>query len=82
MSTYPNQSKNDLNDPGSDSGVLDLSVWDTCVLKYVVGVEPDLKTNNNKNIGHVEHKRDYDIAQTSLFCFSFIVLELTIKLDQ
>lgn len=47
MSTYPQNTGDDLDGPGSHGGVLDLGHGNPCVLKYVVGVKPDLKSKNN-----------------------------------
>lgn len=43
MSTHPQHPRDDLNGTGSHCCVLDIRVWDSRVLKYVICIEPDLK---------------------------------------
>lgn len=39
---HPDETRDDLNDPRARRGVLDLWGRDPCILKDVIGVEPDL----------------------------------------
>lgn len=43
MSTHPQHPRDDLNGTSSHCCVLNIRFWDSCVLKYVICVEPDLK---------------------------------------
>lgn len=43
MLTHPQHPRDDLDGSSSYCGVLNSRVWDSCILKYFIGVEPDLK---------------------------------------
>lgn len=40
---YPNKCSNDLYNSCSCCGVGDLWLWDPCILKDIIGIEPDLQ---------------------------------------
>lgn len=43
IALHPNEPSDDLYNSCSRRGVLDLRWWDPCILKDVIGVEPDLR---------------------------------------
>lgn len=43
ISTHPQHPRDDLNGTSSHRRILNIRLWDSCVLKYVICVEPDLK---------------------------------------
>ncbi len=50
MSTHPQHPRDDLHGTSSHCCVLNMRFWDSCILKYLICVEPDLKLTMTESV--------------------------------